>query len=46
MHDMAEASEEALWTAGFAVVTAVLLFAVLAGITWAATMLGSWAGTF
>ena len=46
MHDLAETSEELLWTAGFAVVTAVLLFALLAGITWAATMLGSWAGTF
>ena len=45
MHDMAEASEEVLWTVGFAVVTAVLLFALLAGITWAATMLGAWAGT-
>ena len=39
MQDVAEASEEVLWTAGFAVVTAVLLFALLAGITWAATML-------
>ena len=46
MQDMAEASEEVLWTAGFAMFTAVLLFALLAGITWAATMLGSWAGTF
>ena len=46
MHDLAEASEEVLWSVGFAVVTAVLLFALLAGITWAATMLGSWAGTF
>ena len=46
MHDMVETSEEVLWTVGFAVVTAVLLFALLAGITWAATMLGSWAGTF
>jgi hypothetical protein len=24
----------------------ILLFAVLAGISWAATMLGSWAGSF
>ena len=46
MQDMVETSEEVLWTVGFAVVTAVLLFALLAGITWAATMLGSWAGTF
>ena len=46
MQDMAEAGEQVLWTAGFAVLTAVLLFALLAGITWAATMLGSWAGTF
>ena len=46
MDDMVETSEEVLWTVGFAVVTAVLLFALLAGITWAATMLGSWAGTF
>jgi hypothetical protein len=46
MQDVAGASEEVLWTAGFAIVTAVLLFALLAGITWAATMLGSWAGTF
>jgi len=46
MQDVAEASEEVLWTVGFAVGTAVLLFALLAGATWAATMLGSWAGTF
>ena len=46
MHDLAETSEEVLWTVGFAVVTAVLLFALLAGVTWAASMLGSWAGTF
>jgi hypothetical protein len=46
MQDMAEAGEEVLWTAGFALLTAVLLFALLAGTTWAATMLGSWAGTF
>jgi hypothetical protein len=46
MQDMAEAGEGVLWTAGFAVLTAVLLFALLAGITWAATMLGSWAGIF
>jgi hypothetical protein len=35
MEDITEASEEVLWTAGFAVVTAVLLFALLAGVTWA-----------
>ena len=46
MDEFTEASEEVLWTAGFAVVTAVLVFAVLAGVTWAATMLGSWAGSF
>jgi hypothetical protein len=46
MQDVAEASEEVLWTVGFAVVTGVLLFALFAGTNWAATMLGSWAGTF
>ena len=46
MQDMVETSEEVLWTAGFAVITAVLVFALLAGVTWAATMLGSWAGSF
>ena len=46
MDDVAEASEEILWTAGFAVVAAVLLFALLAGTTWAATMLGAWVGSF
>ena len=46
MQDVTEASEEVLWTAGFAAVTAVLLFALFAGISWAATMLGAWAGTF
>jgi hypothetical protein len=45
MQDIAD-TREVLWTAGFALVTAVLLFAVLAGATWAATMIGSWAGTF
>jgi hypothetical protein len=34
MEDVAEASEEILWTAGFAVVAAVLLFALLAATTW------------
>jgi hypothetical protein len=33
--------EELLWTASFATVTGMLLFA-----SWAATMLGAWAGTF
>jgi hypothetical protein len=46
MQDVTEASEEVLWTVGFAVITAALLFAVLAGVTWAATMLGAWVGTF
>jgi hypothetical protein len=46
MQDVAEASEEVLWTLGFAVVTAVLLFALFAGTSWAATMLGAWAGSF
>jgi hypothetical protein len=46
MDDVAEASEEVLWTAGFAVITAVLLFALFAATSWAATMLGSWSGTF
>jgi hypothetical protein len=44
MQDITKASEEVLWTAGFAVVTAVLLFALLAGTSWAATMLGAWVG--
>ena len=43
---MAEASEELLWTMGLAVVTAVLLFAVVAATSWAATMLGAWVGSF
>ena len=45
MQDITD-TREVLWTAGFALVAAVLLFAVLANVTWAATMLGSWAGTF
>jgi hypothetical protein len=45
MQDVTEAGE-ALWTAGLAVVIAVLLFAVFAATTWAATMLGAWTGTF
>ena len=46
MQDVAEASEELLWTMGLAVVTAVLLFAVVAATSWAATMLGAWVGSF
>jgi hypothetical protein len=46
MDDFTEASEEVLWTAGFAVVTAVLLFGLFALTTWAVTMPGSWSGTF
>jgi hypothetical protein len=45
MQDITETSEEVLWTLGFATVTAVLLFALFAGTSWAATMLGAWAGT-
>jgi hypothetical protein len=43
MQDVTETSEEVLWTLGFAAVTGTLLFA---GTSWAATMLGSWSGTF
>jgi hypothetical protein len=46
MDDITQVSEEVFWSVGFAIVAAVLLFALLAGVTWAATMLGSWAGTF
>jgi hypothetical protein len=46
MQDVTEASEEVLWTVGFAVVTAVLLFALFAGTSWAATVLGAWTGSF
>ena len=46
MRDVTEASEEVLWTVGFAVVTAVLLFALFAGTSWAATLLGAWTGSF
>ena len=45
MQDITD-TREVLWTAGFGLVAAVLAFAVLAGVTWAATMLGSWVGTF
>jgi hypothetical protein len=45
MQDVAETSEELLWTLGFAVVAGVLLFALFAGTSWAATMLGAWLGT-
>ena len=49
MQDVTETSEEVLWTLGFAAVTGTLLFALFAlfaGTSWAATMLGSWSGTF
>jgi hypothetical protein len=46
MQDVTETSEEVLRTLGFAAVTGTLLFALFAGTSWAATMLGSWAGTF
>jgi hypothetical protein len=46
MQEVTEAGEEVLWTLGFATVTALLLFALFAGTSWAATMLGAWAGTF
>ena len=38
--------EELAVTAIFAVSATILLFALFAGITWAATMLGSWVGSF
>ena len=38
--------EELAATAGVAITAMILLFAVFAGISWAATMLGSWVGTF
>jgi hypothetical protein len=40
------AGEELAVTAGVAISAMILLFAVFAGISWAATMLGSWAGSF
>ena len=46
MQEAIEAREEVLWTLGFAAVTGTLLFALFAGTSWAATMLGSWSGTF
>ena len=46
MHTLTETLDEALWTGGFAVVTAVLLFSLFAGTSWAATMLGAWSGSF
>jgi hypothetical protein len=46
MHRLNEASEEVLWTAGFALITGMLVFALFAGTSWAATMLGAWAGSF
>ena len=38
--------DEVLWIAGFATIAGMLLFALFAGISWAATMLGSWTGSF
>lgn len=38
--------EELAATAGVAVSAMILLFALFAGITWAATLLRSWAGSF
>ena len=46
MHGLNEASEEVLWTTGLTLITGVLVFALFAGISWAATMLGAWAGSF
>ena len=46
MEDITQVSEEVFWSVGFAVVVAALLFALLASTTWAATMLGSWVGSF
>jgi hypothetical protein len=46
MQDVAEASEEVLWTAGLVLITGVLVFALIAGTSWAATLLGAWAGSF
>jgi hypothetical protein len=43
------AGEELAVTAGVAISAMILLFALFAlfaGISWAATMLGSWAGSF
>jgi hypothetical protein len=40
------AGEELAVTAGVAISAMILLFTVFAGISWAATMLGSWAGSF
>jgi hypothetical protein len=46
MDDVTQASEEVLWTLGFATITALLLFALFAGTSWAATLLGAWTGSF
>jgi hypothetical protein len=40
------AGEELAVTAGVAISAMILLLAPFAGISWAATMLGSWAGSF
>jgi hypothetical protein len=46
LQEAIEAREEVLWILAFAAVTGTLLFAVFAGISWAATMLGAWSGSF
>ena len=46
MQEAIEAREEVLWILAFAVITGMLLFSLFAGTSWAATMLGSWSGTF
>jgi hypothetical protein len=46
MDAVIETREEVLWTGGFAVVTGMLLFSLVAATSWAATMLGAWAGSF
>ena len=40
------AGEELAATAGVAITAMILLFALFAGTSWAATMLGAWVGTF
>jgi hypothetical protein len=40
------AGEELAATAGVAITAMVLLFALFAGTSWAATMLGAWIGSF
>jgi hypothetical protein len=43
---MRDITEELGWMAGFAVVTGVLLYALIAATSWAATMLGAWVASF